>query len=173
MNHEVLWEEVAAYHGCKCPALAIGFRAVTFVMERFGFSETGPFPIVCIAECFSCGIDAVQAIFKCTVGNGRLRIQNQHRMAFRFCHTELHKSILLVLRPSALAGNIFAEDILAMPVHQLFNVTTLAEIPADSPNCFLSSACEVRRPGEEMQKRVFQVPVHENLLYRSGYDRDW
>jgi len=173
MKNQELWEEAAAFHGCECPALAIGFRAVTYVMEQFGLSCTGQHPIVCIAESFSCAIDAIQAIFRCTLGNGMLQIQNQHRIAFRFCHTRLQRSILLVLRPSALPNPATVEDVLKLPIHQLFNISTFSEVPVSSPNCFLSSCCPVRRPGEAQQRDIPRPPDKKQSLYRRGYDRDW
>ena len=34
MELQNAWNRAVAFHGCKCPALAIGTRATVFVMEQ-------------------------------------------------------------------------------------------------------------------------------------------
>ncbi len=141
-----LWTQAVSLHGCECPALAVGVRAVAYVMEKFELPQHGPYPVVCTAESFCCGIDAVQALLGCTTGNAKLRIQNKKRMAFRFCNCKTQRSVSLQLVAQLKAGPDLTQQVLAAPIHELFAIRILDETPTRAPNSFLSSACPLRSP---------------------------
>lgn len=169
MELQNAWNRAVAFHGCKCPALAIGTRATVFVMEQLELPPDGPYQVVCTAESFSCAIDAIQSILDCTIGNGRLRVQSKRRMAFRFCDTRTDRSIHLALRPWLRDRPGLTEKLLAMPIEKLFLIRTGNEIPEPPPNCILSSACRIRTPREELQL----PPAPPDGLYDEACDRDW
>lgn len=169
MGLQDAWKTAVAFHGCQCPALAIGTRATVYVMEQFSLEASGPYPVVCTAESFSCAIDAVQSVLGCTIGNGRLRVQSKRRMAFRFCDTRTDRSVYLALRPWLRDRPGLTEKLLAMPIERLFLVTFGNEAPEKAPNCILSSACVVRNPRPELRP----VNLPPNDLYLQGFDRDW
>ena len=169
MELEQAWDLAAAFHGCRCPALAVGTRATVYVMEQFGLGPEGPYDVVCTAESFSCAVDAIQAILGCTIGNGKLRVQSRRRMAFRFCNTRSSRSIYLSLRPWLRDRPNLTDKLLAMPVEKLFTITVADETPEKAPNCILSSACPIRSPRPE--SRTAEQPQDD--LYDEGFDRDW
>ncbi len=170
-----VWQLALALHGCSCPALAVGARAVAYALEKFDLPvAAAPYPIVCTAESFSCSIDAIQAILGCTIGNGKLRIQNRKRMAFRFCHTVTQRSVYLQLIAQLRADSTTAEEILTLPVHDLFSIHILSEIPNRPPNSFLSTACPLRSPEPAITRPpVPQREIREIIAPLPGYDRDW
>ena len=163
------WNKAVAFHGCKCPALAIGTRATVYVMEQFELASTGPYSVVCTAESFSCAIDAIQSILDCTIGNGRLRVQSKRRMAFRFCDTRTDHSIYLALKPWLRDRPGLTEKLLSMPIEKLFQVKIDNEIPEPPPNCILSSACRIRNPRPELRP----VDLPPDGFYDGSGDRDW
>ena len=169
MGLQEAWMQAVTFHGCQCPALAIGARATAYIMEQFALPPVGPYDVVCTAESFSCAVDAIQAVLGCTIGNGKLRVQSKRRMAFRFCDTRTDRSIYLALRPWLRDRPGLTEKLLHMPLEKLFQVTFGNEVPEKAPNCILSSACEVRnpRPGQ-----VAQEPLNDDLYAAEG-DRDW
>ena len=169
MGLQEAWEQAVAFHGCQCPALAIGARATAYIMEQFGLDAAGPYEVVCTAESFSCAIDAIQAVLGCTIGNGKLRVQSKRRMAFRFCDLRTDRSIYLALRPWLRDRPGLTEKLLTMPIEKLFQMTESNEVPEKAPNCILSSACEIRNPRPE--KRPINLP--EDDLYAMEGDRDW
>lgn len=168
MELQKAWEQAVAFHGCACPALAIGARATAYIMEQFGL-EQGPCDVVCTAESFSCAIDAIQSVLGCTIGNGKLRVQSKRRMAFRFCDLRTDRSIYLALRPWLRDRPGLTEKLLSMPIEKLFQMTESNEVPEKAPNCILSSACEIRNPRVEIQP----VNLPEDDLYAQDGDRDW
>lgn len=167
MTLQEAWDKAKAFHGCACPALAIGTRATVYICQQFGLQGHWPYPVVCTAESFSCAIDAVQSVLGCTIGNGKLRVQSRRRMAFRFCNTETDRSIYLALRPWLRARPGLTEKILEMPLERLFLVARGDEAPEPSPNCILSSACPLRAP----HPRIPDTPCDD--LYIRDFDRDW
>ena len=169
MDFAQAWELATAFHGCGCPALAVGARATVYVMEQFGLGPEGPYDVVCTAESFSCAVDAIQAILGCTIGNGKLRVQSKRRMAFRFCNTRSDRSIYLALRPWLRDRPNLTDKLLAMPIEKLFYITVIDEIPEKAPNCILSSACPIRNPQPE--SRIVDPPRDD--LYDEEFDRDW
>lgn len=172
MNLQDVWTRAVQFHGCDCPALAIGARATAYVMERFELASEGPYDVVCTAETFSCGIDAIQAVLGCTIGNGKLRVKSKRKMAFRFCDKRTNRSIYLALRVWLQDRAGLSEKILRMPIDKLFLITTCEEVPEKAPNCILYSACAVRNPKPPVQDRL-QSAAPRDDLYRNGFDRDW
>lgn len=165
MDFQTVWEQAVAFHGCECPALAIGARATAYVIETLGLTQESARQVVCTAESFSCAIDAIQGVLGCTIGNGRLRVLSNRKLAFRFCDGATGRSLYLSLRTWQQARPGLTTKLLEMPMKDLFVIESLNEVPSKAPNCVLSSACPIRNPEQpEKQRRT---------AYPRGYDRDW
>lgn len=102
MNQE-LWEKCVAFHGHKCPGLAIGFKAALGAVEELKLTFSQDEEVVCITENDACGVDAVQVITGCTMGKGNLLYKGTGKMAFTFYERKGNKSVRLML-------NQFNED---------------------------------------------------------------
>lgn len=170
MELKQAWEIAVQFHGCECPALAIGTRATAYVMECFGMEEGRAANIVCTAESFSCAVDAIQAIMGCTMGNGKLRVQSRRRMAFRFCNVDTEQSIYLSLRPWLQDRPGLTEKLLRMPIKRLFLITETEEVPEKAPNCILSSGCSLRNPKPSTETAELE-PLDESDFQE--LDLDW
>lgn len=165
MDFQTIWEQAARFHGCECPALAIGARATAYVIETLELTHESAHRVVCTAESFSCAIDAVQAVLGCTIGNGRLRVLSNRKLAFRFCDGGTDRSLYLTLRTRQQARPGLTAELLEMPIDELFVIEALNEVPTKAPNCILSSACPIRNPDQPNRA--------QRTAYPRGYDRDW
>jgi len=92
---EKLWERVIEFHGHECPGLAIGFKAALAAKEYLGCGDSEDEEIVCISENDACGVDAIQALLKCTVGKGNLIIRLTGKSVYHFYNRTNGKSIRL------------------------------------------------------------------------------
>ena len=94
------WEKAAAFHGHTCGGLAIGFKAVEALREKFPTTiAAADEEIVCIAENDACGVDAIQVMLGCSVGKGNLLFHMRGKQAFSFYNRKTGKSVRLVLKP--------------------------------------------------------------------------
>ncbi len=71
-----LWEQVAVFHGHKCPGLAIGYKVSLLALKHLDIKDDiNDEDIVCIAETDACGVDA-----------GYTKSHNWHRCYAYFIH---------------------------------------------------------------------------------------
>jgi formylmethanofuran dehydrogenase subunit E len=82
---QALWEKVHNFHGHICPGITVGYRASLLALKLLGQEgkNIGATHTV-IIENDVCGVDGVQYVTGCTVGNDSLIIDNQGRQAFNF-----------------------------------------------------------------------------------------
>lgn len=78
------WEKAAAFHGHKCPGLAIGFKACQALSEHVPGSASMDEEIICITENATCAVDAVQSLLSCSFGKCNLIYKPYGKMAFNF-----------------------------------------------------------------------------------------
>lgn len=80
---QTLIDKATALHGELCPGLAAGIQIARLAMSELG--EGSPFVgVVAVAETDMCGVDAVQAITGCTVGNRNLIMLDYGKIGFQF-----------------------------------------------------------------------------------------
>lgn len=87
------------FHGHLCPGLVVGFRASSYAMKLLGYKDTifsEAYQVVVENEV--CGIDGVQVVTGCTIGNGSLIIDNQGKQAYNFVSKKTNQGIRLALR---------------------------------------------------------------------------
>ncbi len=83
MMDQEKWAQAAALHGHVCPGIVVGSRASMLVLELLGRpgQHIGASHYA-VAENDVCGVDGVQVITGCTLGNDSLIIDNQGKFAF-------------------------------------------------------------------------------------------
>lgn len=137
------WEHAAAFHGHKCPGLAIGFKAAEAVVELSGSLPSKDEEIVCITENDTCAVDAVQALIGCTIGKGNLIYRSFGKMAFNFYFRETGKSFRLYYKGETgdLPKDERIEYILNTPWKELFSVTETAFPIPERARLFASAVC--------------------------------
>lgn len=78
-----LVDKATAFHGELCPGLATGIQAARLALSEFG--EPGEqSTLVAVAETDMCGVDAVQALTGCTIGNRNLIVLDYGKIGFQF-----------------------------------------------------------------------------------------
>lgn len=89
--NQALWESVYKFHGHICPGITVGYRASMLALKLLGMEgkNIGSTHTV-IVENDVCGVDGVQYVTGCTVGNSSLIIDNQGRQAFNFISKSGH-----------------------------------------------------------------------------------
>jgi len=99
MFDQEAWAKAVAFHGHICPGLAVGFRASMQVLDLLG--STGKLigeSHFAIVENDVCGVDGVQLITGCTLGNDSLIIENQGKFAFAWVDKKTGEGYRLLLK---------------------------------------------------------------------------
>lgn len=147
-----LIDKAVAFHGELCPGLATGIQAARLALREVG-AHARDHRVVAVAETDMCGVDAVQALTGCTLGNRNLIMLDHGKLTFQFFtdgravrisgrhpwSTEYQAARMRNVGGTATAAEkanfqklhvAEVERILSTPPEQLFNV---AQIPADRP----------------------------------------
>ncbi len=102
MLSQEYWDKVAAFHGHKCPGLAIGFKAVEGAIAELGLSDKAlpaiDEEIVCVTENDACCVDAIQVLLGCTYGKSNLIPRLRGKMAFSFYARATDTNVRLILK---------------------------------------------------------------------------
>lgn len=98
IDHEA-WAKAAALHGHICPGIVVGSRASMLVLDllhcpgqHIGGSHYA------VVENDVCGIDGVQMITGCTLGNDSLIVDNQGKYAFSWVDKNSGEGFRLLLK---------------------------------------------------------------------------
>lgn len=99
MINQDAWSKAIAFHGHICPGIVVGFRASMMVLELLGC----PGKLIgeshyAIVENDVCGVDGVQMITGCTLGNDSLIIESQGKFAFAWVNKKTGEGIRLLLK---------------------------------------------------------------------------
>jgi len=106
MFDQEAWAKAVAFHGHICPGLAVGFRASMKVLELLGC--TGKLigeSHYAVVENDVCGVDGVQLITGCTLGNDSLIIENQGKFAFAWVDKKTGVGYRLLLKEPVWLSN--------------------------------------------------------------------
>lgn len=92
------WEQAVEFHGHICPGLAVGYKASIYGLklldlEGKNISNTH----YAVVENDVCGLDGVQIVTGCTIGNDSLIINNLGKKAFSFVDKKTGSGVRLVL----------------------------------------------------------------------------
>lgn len=142
-----LWEQAAAFHGHKCPGLAIGFKAVEGAIAELGLNASDPRSIdeevVCVTENDACGVDAVQVLLGCTYGKSNLISRIRGKMAFSFFVRGTDRSVRLLLTVSkeGMTRQEFQDYLLTTSYKELFSVGKPAYSLPEPARLFPSHPC--------------------------------
>lgn len=168
------WEKASAFHGHKCPGLAIGFKAVEGAIAELGLSDDDmpavDEEIVCVTENDACGVDAVQYLLGCTFGKSNLITRVRGKMAFSFFVRGTDKRVRLVLKADCGAGldrAAYQEYLLSTPYDQLYDVKVPGYDLPEPARKFPSHVCA--KCGEKTAEFGLRVQDGE-LVCRDCYD---
>ena len=144
---EFFWRQAVAFHGRSCPALAAGCRVAVDAMILLNLEERpedGDY--LCVAETETCSLDAVQAIWGCTMGGGNLILRPRGKQAFTFHRCGATEGVRFYWSaprplPAAQTDLEKVEWFLRGPAHSLYT-TKVVPIPERAePRANLSLVC--------------------------------
>ncbi len=174
--HEEMWEKSAAFHGHKCPGLAIGLRAVEAVREKMGIAQSDDEELVCVTENDACGVDAVQALLSCTFGKGNLIYKGSGKQAFSFFARTGGKKLRMCLKPSEHKNQdreAWQNYLLNAPLDEIFTFSEPTfEVP-EKARIFNTLVCEICGEGAPEHKMRLQDGKTVCLDCFNVYERGW
>lgn len=144
MNQE-MWDQVVAFHGHACPGLAIGYKACEAVIEKMGAAAAADEELVCVTENDACGVDAIQALLRCTIGKGNLIYKGTGKQVFSFFSRATGKNLRLYLKAKnpGLDKAAWLSALLDLPVEEVFSFGTPKFDLPERARLFTSVSCEI------------------------------
>jgi len=138
------WEKAVAFHGHRCPGLAIGFKVCEALSARIPTGAAADEELVCVTENDTCAADAVQSLLGCTFGKGNLIYKPLGKMAFSFYFRDRGEKLRIYFKGenSGLSREEYMYSLLDAPADALF---TFSEPPFALPvraRHFESVTCE-------------------------------
>ena len=95
------WQKVVEFHGHVCPGLATGYRLAKAALAALGYESPDEGDLVTIAENDRCTIDPFQIVLGCTIGKGKLYINNTGKQAFTVGCRKSGKAVRVIQLPYA------------------------------------------------------------------------
>lgn len=92
-------QRVVGFHGHMCPGIATGYRLAKAALAALGYTDPEEGDLVTIAESDRCTIDPFQIILGCTIGKGKLYINNTGKQAFSVGCRKSGKAVRVVQLP--------------------------------------------------------------------------
>lgn len=143
MDIHSLYEQSVAFHGHRCPGLAIGVRAAAEAKRLLEADFSQDEEIVCVTENDACGVDGIQVILGCSVGKGNLLFRLRGKQAYSFFHRQTGKNIRLVLKALPKMDREEKQDfLLTAPFEELFEVKVPTFALPEEARIFASIVCE-------------------------------
>lgn len=175
MNQE-LWEKAAAFHGHKCPGLAIGYRACEAAIEKLHIGRSEDEEIVCVTENDACGVDAVQSVLGCSFGKGNLIYRGTGKQAFSFFNRKTGEKIRVYLKArntDKLDRAQWQKRLLELPLDEVFAFSVPDFDLPEKARLFTSVCCELCGEAVPEHKMRLQDGKTVCLDCFQSYDRGW
>ena len=169
------WEKAVAFHGHRCPGLAIGVRAALVLQQLWQIRRAEDEDLVCITENDACGVDGIQALLGCTMGKGNLLYHGTGKMAFSFYDRKNGRSCRLYLKAQrgSRSREEYQEYLLHGPQEEIFSIGEVRTALPERARLFASRVCEVCGDAAPEHKMRLQEGKVVCLDCFSAYDRGW
>lgn len=118
------FDEAAAFHGHRCPGLAMGVRAGCEALRALGV-EKNEHKLHCTAESSACYLDGIQITAGTTMGKRAIEIVDKGLAAFTFSDSDTGAKVRLCYRaslPEAWDKEAKINYILTAPVEQVYEI---------------------------------------------------
>jgi len=132
------YDDIARFHGHKCPGLAIGYRMASAGLEALESARAEDEELVSIVENDACGVDALQCLTGCTFGKGNLLFRDHGKQVYTIYSRTARKGVRIVFHghgmPDGVRGDrdAYAEWILSAPQEDILSVTPVS-VPEPEP----------------------------------------
>lgn len=170
-----LWEKAVAFHGHECPGLAIGVKACEAAAVKMNIGISEDEEIVCITENDACGVDAVQAIFSCTIGKGNLLYRGTGKQAFSFFNRKTGEKLRIYLKASnqGMERSQWQEHLLNAPIDEVFDFSEPAFKLPEAARIFNTVYCYKCGEGAPEHKMHLENGKTVCVDCFSQYNRGW
>ena len=143
-----LWKKCCRFHGDKCLSLAVACRACEVASEFLGIDliNSSDYNVICICENIGCGIDAIQVLTNCTVGNGKLIIRDTGKIAYSFYDLKTGENVRLVAKTIDIGSDERADilkHIFYAKTKDVFYVKELEYLPLGEGNPYTCYNCDI------------------------------
>ena len=92
-------QDAIRFHGHMCPGLAIGYRAARTAQAYLEVERAEDEELVAIVESDGCGVDAIQAIFSCTLGKGNLIYKDHGKQVYTLINRKRGRAVRVAMKP--------------------------------------------------------------------------
>lgn len=93
------FDDAVAFHGHRCPGLALGYRAAGVGLEALDAAPSDDEEVVAVVENDACGVDGIQVRTGCTFGKGNLRFLDHGKHVYTFYNRATGRGVRVVSRP--------------------------------------------------------------------------
>jgi formylmethanofuran dehydrogenase subunit E len=91
--------DAVAFHGHRCPGLALGYRAAEAGLEALGVDPSDDEEVVAVVENDACGVDGLQVRAGCTFGKGNLVFLDHGKHVYTFYDRRSGRGVRVASRP--------------------------------------------------------------------------
>ena len=171
-----LWDKAVTFHGHECPGLAIGVKACEAAMKKMQIGFSSDEEIVCITENDACGVDAVQAIFSCTLGKGNLLYRGTGKQAFSFFNRKTGEKLRIYLKQQKnpdMERAEWQEYLLNAPIDEIFSFSEPKFDLPEKAKIFQTIICEICGEGAPEHKMHLQDGKTVCADCFKDYSRGW
>lgn len=130
------YEDVIAFHGHRCPGLAIGYRMAKAGLAFLSDSRAADEEVVAIVENNACGVDALQCLSGCTFGKGNLIFKDYGKHVYTLYDRKSKRGVRIVFNARNVPKNVrknrdqLINWLLSAPEEE---VVSLKEVKIDEP----------------------------------------
>ena len=103
------YDDLIAFHGHRCPGLAIGYRMTEAALEFLAQSRAEDEELVAIVENDACGVDALQYLSGCTFGKGNLIFKDHGKQVYTLYSRQTRKGVRVVLNAKNVPKDVRAD----------------------------------------------------------------
>lgn len=171
-----LWDKAVTFHGHECPGLAIGVKACEAAMKKMQIRFSSDEEIVCITENDACGVDAVQAIFSCTLGKGNLLYRGTGKQAFSFFNRKTGEKLRIYLKQQKnpdMERAEWQEYLLNAPIDEIFSFSEPKFDLPERAKIFPTVICAICGEGAPEHKMRLQDGKTVCADCFKDYSRGW
>ena len=171
-----LWDKAVTFHGHECPGLAIGVKACEAAVEKMQIGFSSDEEIVCVTENDACGVDAIQAIFSCTLGKGNLLYRGTGKQAFSFFNRKTGEKLRVYLKQQKnpdMERAEWQEYLLNAPVDEIFSFSEPKFDLPERAKIFQTIICEICGEGAPEHKMRLQDGKTVCADCFKDYGRGW
>ena len=143
------YSEIVAFHGHRCPGLAIGYRMSLSAMDALSEMRSEDEQLVAIVENDACGVDALQCVTGCTFGKGNLLFRDYGKQVYTLYSRSSRKGVRVLFHGHGVPEDVrgdresFAKWVLAAPAEDMLLVTQVRVDEPEPARIHESGACAV------------------------------